>query len=82
MWVYGELDPWSAGAFKDPHRADDHLYVVPGGNHGSSPFALPAAQKDEATTILGQWLGKKARPTHAVAAASLEAAEAQWHRPL
>lgn len=60
MFVYGEYDPWTAGAYRDlrPH-ADNHFYLVPHGNHGSKYDKLPGEQKVEALDTLARWLGKE-----------------------
>lgn len=60
MFVYGEYDPWTAGAYRDlrPH-ADNHFYLVPKGNHGSKYDKLPGEQKVEALDTLARWMGKE-----------------------
>ena len=60
MFVYGENDSWSGGAFLLPPEAqgrDNFLYVVPAGNHGARLSQLPAAQNAEATSVLARWMG-------------------------
>ena len=60
MFVYGENDSWSGGAFALPAAArarDNFLYVVPAGNHGSRLSQLPDAQRAEAYATLSRWLG-------------------------
>jgi hypothetical protein len=57
MFVYGEFDPWSAGAF--PAGAPGHdmyKYVVPGGNHGSQFTLLAPEDRAEAVGTLSRWL--------------------------
>jgi hypothetical protein len=59
LFIYGEYDPWTAGAYQNIHAgSDNHFYVVPKANHGANYADLPAAQKAEATAILARWLGK------------------------
>jgi hypothetical protein len=61
MFVYGEFDPWTAGAYGKPNSAegaDNHWYLQPAGNHGSNFLALPQKEKEEATAILSRWLNK------------------------
>lgn len=60
MFVYGELDPWSAGAFAPRQGQDEDsvLFRVGGGNHGSNPFLLSPADKAAALAKLGSWLGR------------------------
>jgi hypothetical protein len=61
MFVYGELDPWSAGAFPQLNAgADNYRYVVPGGNHSSNFRTLPEAQTAEAMAVLSRWFNKAA----------------------
>ncbi|HEU4408619.1 MAG TPA: S28 family serine protease [Polyangiaceae bacterium] len=61
LFIYGEYDPWSAGAYAFAPGAgrDLHTFVVPGGNHGAflTHPALPAASRDEAFAILQSWTG-------------------------
>jgi hypothetical protein len=57
MFIYGENDPWTAGKFELGDAVDAHLFVVPGGNHGSGIEELPAEQRDEALGILARWAG-------------------------
>lgn len=80
MFIYGELDPWSAGAFSPRQTdGDSHLYTVAGGNHGSNPFLLNAADKAAALAKLGSWLGRSEPEALPVDRAdSLEAMEAAY----
>jgi hypothetical protein len=57
MLVYGENDPWSAGAFFLGNASDSYRYTVPGGNHGAGITQLPTAQQDEALATLVRWTG-------------------------
>ena len=66
LFIYGENDPWTAGAFEVPPAAqarDNRRYVVPGGNHGSHLSLLPEPQRSEAYTLLARWLGATVTPT-------------------
>lgn len=59
LFVYGENDPWTAGAFQVPAEAgarDNHLYIVPAGNHGSRLSQLPTPQRTEAYALLSTWM--------------------------
>ncbi len=59
MYIYGELDPWSAGAQALRQDAvQRYRFIVPGGNHGSTFLALPNAEKTAAIAILSRWLNK------------------------
>lgn len=66
MLIYGENDPWSAGAYLLGRARDSYRYTVPGGNHGSSIVDLPDADRTAAVTTLARWAG--------VAAPALDAA--------
>ena len=60
MFIYGEFDPWSAGAFprgKDTNSI--HHFTVKGGNHGVKFTSLDAERRSEAEAILAKWLAKK-----------------------
>ncbi len=59
IFIYGELDPWTGGAFEAgaPSRAV-YKFEVPGGNHGSTFLKLPGATKTQAVQQLSTWLGR------------------------
>jgi hypothetical protein len=60
LFVYGELDPWSAAAFPRKSAGQDyHWFLVPGGNHGSKLFRLPEPEKSQAIAVVARWLGKR-----------------------
>ena len=61
IYVYGEFDSWTAGAFKPRANVDSHLYTVPAGNHGANVFLLPQEERQQAMAIMGGWLGVKAK---------------------
>lgn len=72
LFVYGQNDPWSAEKFlPGPGTRDSHWYTVPGGNHGSNIGQLPAAQRDEATSILQGWMGVTPNTTLAATTSKL-----------
>lgn len=65
MFIYGEFDPWTAGAFPAINTragADNYLYVIPGDNHGANFTALSGKQKEEAIATLTRWFGKAPMP--------------------
>ena len=65
MFVYGEFDPWSAGAYTEINsaaQADNHWYQVPRFNHGSNFTKLPDPLKADAIAVLTRWLGKSPAP--------------------
>ncbi|MFY0564848.1 S28 family serine protease [Archangium lansingense] len=57
MFIYGELDPWSAAAYSLGGARDSYLYEVPGGNHGSSISQLPEPRYSEAFDTVRRWAG-------------------------
>jgi hypothetical protein len=57
IFIYGEFDPWSAGRFEIGSSGDNHLYIAPGGNHGSKLTSLNDADHTEALSVLQRWLG-------------------------
>lgn len=65
MFVYGEYDPWTAGAFPTVVGRDMHTYRVPGGNHGAKFSDLAAADKQAAIATLSRWLDRPAVPVEA-----------------
>ncbi len=82
LFVYGEFDPWSAGAYpKVAAKKDMHWFEVPAGNHSSKIFKLPAAEKEKALAIVSVWMGKKNSLRHMPAGeASLDELELQFKR--
>jgi len=62
MFVYGEYDPWSAGAFELGAAKDSFLFVAAGRNHGAKLTGLTAAEKVTALDALERWMGAKATP--------------------
>lgn len=61
MFVYGEYDPWSAGAYTiygAPSIHDNHLYFVPRGNHRINFINLPMKEKNQAMDVLSRWFQK------------------------
>jgi hypothetical protein len=63
IYVYGELDPWSGGAFPETEMGYDVFkFIVPHGNHGSKFNKLAPDKKSEALVILSQWFGKQPVP--------------------
>jgi hypothetical protein len=48
LFVYGERDPWTAGAFDPSGATDAHLFVEPMGNHAASIAGLAEADREAA----------------------------------
>ncbi len=57
MFLYGENDPWSAGAFTLGSAQDSFQYVVPEGNHGALLMDLPEPERTQALETIARWGG-------------------------
>jgi hypothetical protein len=63
LFVYGELDPWSAEPFNlGPGTRDSFKYVVAGRSHSVGIGALPPDQHAEAVAAVLRWAGLSAAP--------------------
>lgn len=62
LFIYGQNDPWTAGAYTPNTNGDSHLFTVPGGNHGSNISALPEPERTNATQILTGWMNTAPPP--------------------
>lgn len=62
LFIYGENDPWTAGAYVPNLTGDSHLFTVPGGNHGASIGELPEVERGQATQILSGWMNSAPPP--------------------
>lgn len=82
LFVYGEFDPWSAAAYPRVNKsADFHWFQVPGGNHSSKLFKLPAAEKAKALAVVAAWMGKRNVLTEAPASEiTLDSLELKYRR--
>lgn len=59
IFVYGEYDPWTAGAFPKTEAGKNvYHFTVAGGNHGAKYTQLAANDKSVASSIISKWLGK------------------------
>jgi hypothetical protein len=61
LFLYGENDPWSAGAYEVRENNDSFRFFVPGGNHRASLLQLPEPQRSFALDTLEQWMGVPVR---------------------
>lgn len=80
IFVYGEFDPWSGGAFPLSSTGKDVLkLVVPAGNHSAKFTALGEGDKATAIATLSMWFNKApvAAPVVFKKAKSLEEIELQ-----
>ena len=59
IFVYGEIDPWSAAAttwLNTDKKENVHIFVEPRGSHLARINTLPEEMKQEAISILQKWL--------------------------
>ena len=59
LFVYGEIDPWSAAApfwLDTSKKQNMHIFVEPRGSHRARINTLPEDMKQEATRIIKGWL--------------------------
>ncbi len=82
LFVYGALDPWTAGAFELGARPELYRFDVAGGNHGAQIGRLSEPDRSAALGRLEAWLGVAAAPPAAPAAAArrANAPGASWQR--
>jgi len=57
LFLYGQYDPWTAGAFDLGSNRSVARYVVPAGTHGSAIGDLPDADETDALAALEDWTG-------------------------
>jgi PS-10 peptidase S37 len=57
LLVYGQNDPWSAGAIDLAGARDSFRFFVPGGNHGSNLHGLSPADQSMALDAISRWAG-------------------------
>ncbi len=55
MLIYGQNDPWSAGAVELGQATDSFKFIAPGGNHGSSISTLTSGDEATATATVLRW---------------------------
>jgi hypothetical protein len=60
LFVYGEYDPWSGGAFELGQASDSFRLVVPQGNHGAGIGDLAPEDRTIALDALERWTGVQA----------------------
>src|SRR6185436_13112083 len=64
LLIYGQNDPWTAGAIDLGAATDSFKYIVPAGNHGSTISMLDETERDTARGAILRWAGVTARRTH------------------
>lgn len=57
MLIYGENDPWTAGAASLGNATDSFKFIAPGGNHGSSIGSLTQGDRSTAVAAVLRWAG-------------------------
>ena len=57
MLIYGQNDPWTAGAISLGGATDSFKYIAPNGNHGSSISRLTSADAAAAVATINRWAG-------------------------
>lgn len=57
LFIYGQADPWSGGAFTLGEAQDSYLYEAPGQNHGATIESLDEVDREAAFAALEQWTG-------------------------
>lgn len=83
IFVYGELDPWTAGAYELGPSPDLRRFDVAGGNHGSKLQSLSPEDQSAAMALLGSWLGITPAPLPTPASlttSTSDAAPLSWQR--
>jgi hypothetical protein len=69
MFVYGEYDPWTAGAFELGKATDSYVFVQPKGTHSALITRLALSDAVAAYAIVKRWAGvSDASPASALAA--------------
>ncbi|MEQ1506705.1 MAG: hypothetical protein ABMB14_31045 [Myxococcota bacterium] len=57
VFVYGELDPWTAGGITGASNPAIQVYTLASGNHGAAVELLPTPERDAAWATVAGWLG-------------------------
>jgi hypothetical protein len=61
LLIYGEVDPWTAGAVPLGDAVDSARYDAPGGNHGSKLSDLAEGDREDAMQMIERWAGATAK---------------------
>jgi hypothetical protein len=67
LFVYGQWDPWTGGAFSLGDATNSLELVQPEGTHGSSIMHLTTGDEEAALAALSAWTGVPAAPQPRVA---------------
>ncbi|KAB2884435.1 MAG: aminopeptidase [Kofleriaceae bacterium] len=57
MLIYGQNDPWTAGAVDLGAATDSYRYIAPNGNHGASITSLTDQEESDARETVLRWAG-------------------------
>ena len=58
LFIYGEIDPWSAVMVDDPNNENVVVLVQPNGSHRTRISTLPDDMKERAMNLLKKWLSE------------------------
>jgi hypothetical protein len=58
LFIYGEVDPWSAAMFQVSGENDTFSFIAPGMNHGAGIYGLPPSSQDVAVEAILRWAGE------------------------
>jgi hypothetical protein len=56
MYIYGEVDPWTAAAFEPSENTSAVKMINPGGNHTTQILTFPDYMRDSIYRVLEDWL--------------------------
>jgi hypothetical protein len=59
VFGYGEFDPWTAGEFAVPVKADIYKFQLAAGNHGANFAKLDPTEREYVLSLLSMWIQKK-----------------------
>jgi hypothetical protein len=79
IYIYGELDPWTAGAVELPGNADALRVIQPGEDHGVRIADLDL--QDLVLETLGGWLGREISPPGQAPMLRIPPEAALWGTP-
>jgi hypothetical protein len=75
LLVYGQNDPWTAGAFELGAASDSFRFDVPGGNHRAKILDLPEPERTAALGFVSRWAGVTARVPPPMSSAPMQLAD-------
>jgi hypothetical protein len=63
IWIYGEIDPWSATLVDPGMNENVKVFIKPGGSHSTRINNLPEGQKEEVLSLIREWLERDVNPS-------------------